>query len=330
MARENGSGARWERILIFAGAGALATLVAAWLRPRLEGTAPPPGRPVVWVGDRDGGQVLGLDADGLPSRSIRVAYPLELAARSDGGLWVLAGSASLADPVRRLLRFTDRGEVATEVPVPVASSLVALRGGDALLVAGAGAARALIRVAADGEEVLLVPVAPGAEVALAVGPAGILVSERRGVRLLGAGGTEGFPGRVFRPVAPRADGWWVVERRAEGTLLLGLDRSLTRELARPLDELGLDEAGELWLAPIPDGGLWIADARGRVVRLDSRGRVRARSAVSLPGLLGCAAAEGGGLWLIVPGALLRLNSRGGAEPGQGGFDYLAALAVPGA
>ena len=33
------------------------------------------------------------------------------------------------------------------------------------------------------------------------------------------------------------------------------------------------------------------------------------------------------LWVLTPGAVLRLNARGGELPGQGGFGHLVALGV---
>ena len=222
-------------------------------------------------------------------------------------------------------RLTDRGELATEILLQGASGLIALDGGDALLIAGSQGARSLTRVGGNGAAVHLVPVAPGA--ALAAGPAGILVSDERGIRVLGEGSEGALVARALRPVAPCADGWWGVERGEEGGLLLRLDRNLSRVRTRPLAELGLHEPARLHLAPVSDGGLWIVDSRGEAVSVGPGGGVRARGTLPLPGPQGCVATEEGALLVIVPGAVLRLDPSGRPEPGQGGFDYLVGLAV---
>jgi len=120
-----------------------------------------------------------------------------------------------------------------------------------------------------------------------------------------------------------------VERGGERSLQR-LDARLDSRLRRSLADLDLDAEGIPLLAPCPErGGVWLVNPRGEAVRFDAAGRVRARGASPLPGVEGCVATEEGGVLLALPGAIVRLDFRGRPCPGQGGFDFLVALAREG-
>lgn len=134
-----------------------------------------PGSVAVWVADRDGDEVVGLDARLLRVTALRVAAPERVRATADGGAWIVSG----AD---RLIRSRADGALvaAAAVPGPVLD-LAPWEGGVALLVHPPGEVLRLLRAGPRGD-VLEAASVPGA-VALAGAPDAVdVLDEAGGVR----------------------------------------------------------------------------------------------------------------------------------------------------
>lgn len=326
MADPDRDGNRRRRAFLLFGLGALGALGVKWL-PRLSSLWPSaPTTTSFWGADRDGERVIGLGCDLFAARSWPVECPVDVVPGGEGSLWVLR--ADRADPTAlpRLLRLSAEGEVLLDLPLPGAERIHgAVGGGECLALVDVEGKRQLCRIDLDGERVVLARAAPGAR--LAVGAGGVLLVEGECLRLVG-GEAHARPsgGRVLA-LAPADQGWWLVEELEGERFLRRLDARLDSSLRRTLADLDLDAEGILLLAPRPGrGGVWLVNHRGEAVRFDAAGRVRARGAAPLPGVERCVATEDGGVLLALPGAIVRLDFLGRPCPGQGGFDFLVALA----
>jgi len=329
MADPDRDGNRPRRAFLLFGLGALGSLGVKWL-PRFSSLWPsPPATTVFWGADRDGERVVGLDRDLFATRSWPVECPIDLVPGGEGSLWVLRADRADATALPRLLRLSAEGEALLDLPLPGAERIHAAGGGGEgrALGGGAGGGR-LCRIDPAGEPVVQARAEPGAR--LAVGAGGVLLAEGEGLRLVGGEAHARLPGGRALAVCPAGSGWWLVVERGGERSLQRLDARLDSRLRRSLADLDLDAEGIPLLAPCPErGGVWLVNPRGEAVRFDAAGRVRARGASPLPGVEGCVATEEGGVLLALPGAIVRLDFRGRPCPGQGGFDFLVALAREG-
>jgi hypothetical protein len=88
------------------------------------------------------------------------------------------------------------------------------------------------------------------------------------------------------------------------------------------------DAGARSLAPVAgEGRVWVSGEQPPFpLRLGGGGVLELEpEPLALLGAVRGAAARDGGLFVAAPGAVLRLDARGAALPGQGGFNYLADL-----
>jgi hypothetical protein len=327
-----------------AGAG-LAGLRAAW-RGGAAFVRHEAGPVAVWVADRDGHELVGLDAELFVAARRPLRFPVEVEARADGGIWVLSAPRGGPLTPHRLSRFDSRGFVRRTAEVEVVLDLTTLDGGDALVVEGASAVprnpgaaapptRRVLRVADDGSAGGVAE-AIGARCVAGRGDRALVGTERGWALLFDLKRTGGPPpGALVRrwcggelvdvAPGPRAGTWWALDGRAsgEGRVLL-LDRSLRTVWEAPL---GFEAQH---LAPVAgEERVWVAAAaEGRARRFGPGGAVEVASAdVAMRGALRGVALPSGGLLLVSPGAVMRVDGSGQRLPGQGGFAFLVDLCV---
>jgi hypothetical protein len=286
-------------------------------------------RVAVWLSDRDGDCVVGLDGNLLQLRTVPMRAPIEVEARADGGVWVL--SAPSGDPlgVHQLSRVTASGALALALSLAPALDLSSDEHDRALVV----------ELTAAGERVRMFD-ADGAEVWNRDWPGALCAAARGGMVLVGCANGQlalfdlaqpsSAPslsdiGGVLSDVAagPRPGTWWGLDAQGASRLLL-------------LDA----QAGVLWsrgiglhalhLAPV-DGveRVWIADAtQAHVRRFGPQGVLEIdRADMPLGGLDRACAFQSGAALFAAPGALLHLDALGRGAPGQAGFDFLVDVSV---
>lgn len=284
-----------------------------------------PGPARFWVADRDGGRVVGLDASLFETAEVSCAAPVCVAARADGGAWVL--DALLARGPHRLLRIDAGGVPRAALQLDGGGALTALDAEDALVLAAAGEggpARAL-RVGAGGA-VVFERALPGARAAAGRGARLAVGFDDGRVALydLAHGGALTAERAAAAPVldvAPGPPGMWWVLAGAEPRLYL-----FDEALAPRWDHAPLIDA--LSLAPVPgEERVWLVSGAGpRALRCGAFGRAE----LDLPALphagLGRGAAQAsGGVALAFPGAVLLFDARGALELTQGGFDFAVGV-----
>ncbi|MBM3989709.1 MAG: hypothetical protein FJ298_01745 [Planctomycetes bacterium] len=288
-----------------------------------------------WVLDRDGNALAGLDADRLLVRRFVVPAPVELAAASDGDLWVVsANPASPLGPTRLLLVDDESGGVTREWALSTVLDLETVHGvelsgpvGDEALVVelDSGGERRVSRVARSGGCVT-VERSSDAFCAAAAWGCTLVGSERGELRLFGPDGQRlarrAFGG-VISDVAPgpQQGQWWVLDvaSGAGGARLALLGRDLASRWQVPAG------VAALTLAPVEGAErVWLCDEAGAFARRFGPGGVLELAHVDLAhgGASRASAGDDGSLWLAAPGALLCLDGSGAAIPGQGGWEFL--------
>ncbi|MBM3988439.1 MAG: hypothetical protein FJ294_10855 [Planctomycetes bacterium] len=288
-----------------------------------------------WVLDRDGNALAGLDADRLLVRRFVVPSPVELAAASDGDLWVVsANPAGPLGPARLLLVDDESGGVAREWALSSVLDLETVHGvhlsqaggAEALVVElGSGGERHVARLAKSGACVT-VERSSDAFCAAAAWGCTLVGSERGELRLFGPDGQRlvrrAFGG-VIGDVAPGPEPglWWVLDVAAgAGGAQLAL---LGRDLASHWQvSAGL---AALTLAPVEGAErVWLCDEAGAFARRFGPGGVLELAHVDLAhgGASRASAGDDGSLWIAAPGALLCLDGTGATIPGQGGWEFL--------
>jgi len=328
-----------SRELALIGLGVLAALCVGLVRSSRAAqpaSFDPVPRVSYWAADRDGDHVFGLDAELLLRTKKRVQRPLRVAGRVDGGAWILHAMGSRTEP-HGLLRIDEWGVTQAATSLAESLDLVTWRGRDALVIergTGAGGVDRVLRFAAGGRETRLFE-GPGLR-CLGVQGERLLVGDAQGgvtVLLPDKGearprvvpcGEAAVASLVAVSATDRDAGWWLLLDDFAGTLArLGPDLRPLWSTATRVNASGL-------VASLTGDGVWLADeTRPVVCRYGERGRLRFQRDVSLAGLArGVALAEGGVLF-TAPGALLRFDEHGQAQPGQGGFQFLVDVtAVP--
>ncbi len=302
--------------------------------------------PAVWVADRDGQKVVGLDRDlvRVTERSIR--WPLEIEGRRDRRFWVLRAAEGTIDGGFELsLHAVDGNRQRVETFGPLLD-LATLDGADALAVEmRTGEPTAVWRVRADGARWIALQVP---DVRCAAGRSDrILAGTDQGkVLLADADGTRTVldqryfdlqiidvaPGPPEPSASTKPAGgssgltWWVLGLDAQGLgRLLLLDAEL---------EPRWEAATELrprHLVPVPGREqAWVADITAPRVRRFGPGGVLEvdRDDLQLLGFDRGAAWPDGGVVLTAPGTLLRLDANGDLLPSQGAFAYPVDLTQP--
>jgi len=301
---------------------ALVALVVA-VATRERAPDPPSGPASFWVADRGGGALVGLDDDLFPVRRIAWPWPLRLAPRASGGLWVVSAVAGDPRGPHRVTAVDRDGRSVGQVAVPPVVDVAPL--GDRLLVVvDEPAARALIEVRATfrcrarplafdptccavAGDRWLVGGADGSLHAF-VPEAGLELRARLGRRIVDV---EPRPGSTSS---------WVLDAGPPARLML---------VGAGLDVLGSIEIEPGWrtLVPAPDGDrVWLTSREGRIARARIDPQAGAGGAVELVVdselvRLGRGATDGASLVVTSPGAALRLEANGRRAPGQGGFGF---------
>jgi hypothetical protein len=321
------------RAALGSGVGALAALSVAWLAAWPQAALAEPGRPRVWLCDRDGGRVVGLDGDGLVANRRHVPWPLEAAATGLGDLWVLAAVRPGPSGARRLLCLRTDGEAIVELSFEWARGLRCDSAGAAILLAGEASGRELVRVEASGRRSTLMS---------AVG-ASHWLELRGGVLLVGGEGlTVHALGMPARPVT-NSRSWPAGERCLEvatapaGAWILTQEHGL-RRLRRvgsdlnPLDyhewRVSLADSLEARLVAQPlRAEVDVLAASGELRTFAVGGSQRERRWLPVGPIVAGAAGPAGELWYVTTGACLRLDPRGRPLPGQGGFERLVDVSI---
>lgn len=287
-----------------------------------------PGPPTTWVADRDAQALVGLDDELFEARRIELASPVEVELAQDGGLWAV--SASESHPLGRhdLVRYAVDGARSAALTFGPVYDLDRL-GPDALVVERQGALGRVVRVTLAGE-VLAVAELANARCASGSGSRAVVGTDDGEVWLFDAAHQ---PPRVLarrelagpigdlRP-GPTPGTWWALDVGGVARLSL-LEPTLA---TRWTVEVGLHA---LHIAPARGvERVWVADTTQPVVRRYGPGGALELDLHDLPhsGLDRGVALEEGGVLLVAPGAVLRLDERGELQPGQGGFDFLVDLA----
>lgn len=331
--------------------GALLALVASGAELACSSSRARETRPIaVWVADRDGRALVGLDRELYPQRHLSLdEWPTAAVPAPDGGVWVALARAG-PHAAHRLLRVFADGRRGPESPPfePLASPrpVVAVpdgRGG--VLVWSGQRTLELLRVDAHGRTERVggpwpvptssVTTAPGAGSALgtlpvsmagSAGPAGgWLVGDSAGglwmlsqeARLLGHSPSRGSP--VVEVAGRVGGGWWVL---LEDGRLLGLGAALELEWERATGISGARLA-------LPDRDrAWVAGS-GRSLCVGSTGTPLGRAPPLAGYDLEAGCGWGAGALFAAQGALVHVDESGALAPGQGGFEYIAALARAG-
>lgn len=284
------------------------------------------GVPAVWVADRDGHAVVGLDADLFVSSTVAARFPVWLAPRP-GGFWAVTAEgggplgehavaawdgqwrtlavglgpivdvATGVDGAAWCVEFGLVGKPSRVLRVTEAGALEVAVHPDALAVcgevgAGAGGALEARALVADGAG-RVTRYGPGGAVLDVVELGGELVD----VHAVG--------GRVFVLDATGGGRLCVLD----GTLALVAEVALGLQVS----ELGVT----------PDGQhVWVADTSEPLARrYDAAGVLEVQTLLPLSDVSGVLGLANGGALLVAPGGALRVDAAGFVQPGQGGFSY---------
>lgn len=306
-----------------------ASLALGWSKVRGAQSVTPPARVAVWLCDRDGDRVFGLDRDLLVVNSVALRAPTEVEARPDGGAWIV--SSINADPLgqHRLLRMLHDGTLAARAQLGPILDLDCDELGRAIVVDIAGAGARVSAFDANASAVWT-RAWPGALCAAAAAGHCLVGTQAGELDLFDLNAPLLAPlrlnfGGAISDVAPgpSAGSWWALD--ANGACRLALfDMNLSVIWSRTV---GLHA---LHLAPIAGvERVWIADTTQPYVRRFGPGGVLEVDRQNMPqgGLdRGCSAFQGSVLF-PAPGALLRLDGLGQSSPGQAGFDFLVDVAA---
>lgn len=299
----------------WSGIGALAALGLALAGGTLRrAELAPPGPVALWAADRDAGLVYGLDAELILACRVPLRAPLALARAGEGPLFVLRAGG--------ILDVLDaRGTPQRELDVGACLDLDA-HADCALLVQPAGA----LRIGPDLARTVLAQ-SPG--LCCITGSLGsVLVGTQDGrvlrLALDGAGELAGVAlGGSIVDLAPSKEPGGSLALDGPGRRLVCLAPDL-----RPRWRIALPIAARQIVAVAGEERVWLVDTDSpRVLRYGPGGALELdRGHLPLLGIERALAWPGGGVLLAAPGALLQLDAQGHLAPGQGGFNFLVALA----
>jgi hypothetical protein len=314
------------RIARAAAAGILG-LGAAFSFLEAPGLSRVPGPVEAWVADRGSSRVLGLDEDWIPAQGCALPHPFLLAARPDGGAWVV-GARDRARDAGQELFLVERGSSRPRALARVAGAreLVCARSGDAFLleIPGGQSAARVRRFRDDGSTDTLLHGRPARTLAmreerLAVGCSDgwLLVLQVEPLPLLRR--HLHFPAGVRDLEPARGGGWWVLCDGVPARLVL-----LSAELR---EVWGRSTTASSALVRGSGEGVWLLDVGEGMLRSFDRGGRLAIEAASplLRAVEDAVVLAGGGSLLAGAGALLELDASGRARRSQGGFEYLVAV-----
>ncbi len=287
-----------------------------------------PGPVELWVVDRDGGALIGLDSELFVARRAAIPSPIEVEARPGGGAWVASALDGSPRGRHELIAF----DAELRIEARIASDRVldlAILDDDALAVEISDDDRTSVRRASrDGAVRELASI--DSAFAIAARDDRMLVGTARGdVELFALdGGTRTLAKRALGGAigdlapGPDAKSWWALDTRSGGRLWL-VDDELAPRWSAPL---GMHAKH---FAPIAGREqVWIAAAEDSLVRRYGAGGEleTSRTPLALAGVDRATALRDGGCALVAPGAVLRIDANGESLPGQGGFDFLVDVA----
>jgi hypothetical protein len=268
---------------------------------------------VLWAADRDAGLVYGLDEDLILAARVPLAAPLDLARTLDGRLFVLRGGGFLDELDGRgaLLRELEvgtcidletHGECALLVQLPARALALGAQGAPRVLAESQG----LCCIAGSLDSVLL-GTQDGRVLRVALDGSGPLAEVELGGSI------------VDLAPASEAGGGFALDGPGQRLLRLDPEFGLRWEARLDIEARHLCVSGE---------HVWLADTQSpRVLRYGPDGRRELdRKLLPLLGLDRVLSWRDGAVLLAAPGAILQLDARGHLAPGQGGFNFLAALA----
>lgn len=318
-------------MLGFLGAGALVAIGLALVRAvssedevdRASTSAPVS----LWIADRDGCAVYGLDEDLILARRASVDWPIAVAGRPDGGAWVLRSTLASPDGPARLLRLDPEGVIRSETEFSACAGLAVLADGSALVLEKSSGGE-------DGDRVVRCNEA-GVVAIVHRGRSLTCVSASKGS--IAVGDAHGIVRRVsIDPVGEvLADvdlHEKILEIESDSTgaafwVLTASGGATIHRLDADFDVRGSIEAGSSSTriaSHVDPDRIWLIDgARSTVRRLGPRGIVEIERG-ELP-LAGSASAVGnshGGLSIVNPGSVLLLDPAGRTRAGLGGFAHL--------
>ncbi len=318
-----------------------------------------PRAPVaMWVADRDTQALWGLDAVlCVQTRVALSSWPTHAVSDAAGGAWVACAERGPGGSYRWLHVDADgRAQRGPARSFEAIRSVVADGQGGVLLWSGVdrvalwaidarGAAARLL--SADSEHGFEHGFEPGAmatdgEARILVGSASgaLELFDRDGRRLASRSSLlDGDPAAAGSPTAAVVDvarrgscGWWALTEEGR---LVALDDELrvrwTRDTPLETPRLALPAACRAALCdPAPespcDNVVWVG-GRKHALAYDCEGALRAASGeLPVVDLEQRGIAWQGGALFASQGALVRLDERGALAPGQGGFEYVVALA----
>lgn len=318
----------------------LAVLASAWLMESLARpvSAPrPPGAPAILVADRDRSRVYELDDELLLAGRREAGWPLQLAARSDGGLWMARSGNATPDFGARLDLVARDGTVRGQLWLEAHVDLAVAPDDAALCIEQSDPqTRRLLRVDDD-----VVPRALHADPHLARVRASrehvwCSTDDSRLLQLDPADGSvlrsATFPGGVHDVRPDGAGGVLVLAGAAPRRLVhLGPDLVEASSLALPGAPSTLAHEPRAGAGGGTPSQAWLLDPSTRAllrVALDAGGPPSIVDVPS-PEPLRLLALPDGGVLVATPGALLRFDRYGQTLPGQGGFGWISSLALVG-
>jgi hypothetical protein len=310
---------RLHKIVSLMALGVLLSVALAWSsRPAAAGEGV-----ALWVADRGANALFGLDDDLFFSRRIELRAPVALARAPEGGVWVLSATEGTPLGAHRLLRVDAEGVPQVDAHFGQVLDLGSLDGRDALVIER-GPATELVRVVGQDGDMRTIFERTGLTCVVGRGER-VLVGTADGELVL-LDASSGVPlafhslGSEIGDIAPAPRGWWVLDVSGAGHLAL-FDEDLN------LSWLAATHAQALHLTPEPGReSVWLASSTQPSVRRFGPGGVLELTQDELPlSDLDRGLAWRGGVLLLSPGGILRLNRRGRIQPAQGGFTFAVAV-----
>ncbi|MBI5364430.1 MAG: hypothetical protein HZA53_14715 [Planctomycetes bacterium] len=316
------------RVFLAAGAGGVLCALLLFLPAALQlsGRSRAPVR--VWAADRDAHRVVGLDGDLIVVRELQLAWPVALAPRVDGGLWVLRSGNATASFGMRLSSLAASGVEESETWIEAGEQLAVVDGRDALVVeygTGANSVDRVLRVQPDGAARVVLEDAHLHGLCASRGTVVVGTTDGRLARYEASGSK-----RLLAKATWTASFGALAEGGPPGAFF-ALDTSAQHRL-----EFVGDDLARRWSVPIGfdarhlgvvagEERVWVADVNGSRVRRYGPGGVLERDHVLPAHALDHPVAFADGVLVATPGAILRVDSAGQPRPGQGGFAWLSDL-----
>ncbi len=299
----------------------------------LSSTSPPEdAQPMLWAADRGGDRLVALGPDLHVLRVLQVGAPYEVEPAEDGCLWVLRSWSRGARGPAEIVLLDEAGRPLVRVTLDQAKELVALPGRRAAVLGcqtGTASGARLYLAAADGRlqemgdrEDLVALTACGED--LLAGASGGELELWRSSEM----GAPVAEHRLPLPLedlvrGPRWGTWWALCREPDGARLILLDARLEPIWERVLGEMAgplvsVPELERVWLVARDDACCLAVGGGGTLECFRS-------DLPALPSGPGAPAPDGG-VYFVLPGAILALDERGACRPGQAGFEDLTDLA----